>query len=91
MGAIFIQEMTIIFDVISVFGNSATMMVIPGLFVILTQDYFPKGRKQLASFEGKTLRVLAYTLILIGILNFILGMYAIVMRISAWSSDFIGI
>jgi len=82
MGAIFIQEMTIIFDIISVFGNSATMMVIPGLFVILTQNYFPKGRQQLANCEGKTLRVLAYTMILIGIVNFILGMYAIVMRIS---------
>ena len=82
VGAIFVKELTIIFDLISVFGNSTLLMVIPSLFVIFTQNYFPRGRQQQAKCEGKVLRVLAYIVIAIGVVNFVLGVIVVIKRIT---------
>lgn len=81
MGAIIVKELTVLFDFISTFGNTFLMLVIPSLFLILSQNYFPSGKRQLGKLEGKTLRVLAYIVIAIGVVIFALGMYVCVARV----------
>ena len=68
--AIMIQDLAVVFNFAVSFGVTFLFFILPSLFMIMTMQQFAKGQVLSEQSEGILLKVMAYIVIMIGIIVF---------------------